>query len=77
MVVRSQSEIDEIPQKHDLVALREMLKNEFPSAVARVMTAPATQYQSHQGDHPPISPSFLHDHHRSPCVSRLEPALQL
>jgi len=42
MVVRYQSEIDEILRKRDLVALREMLKNWSPSALVRVMTELAT-----------------------------------
>jgi Mg/Co/Ni transporter MgtE len=45
MVVRSQSEIDELLQKRDLVALREMLKNRPPSALVPVMTELATEDQ--------------------------------
>jgi hypothetical protein len=45
MVVRSQSEIDELLRKRDLVALREMLKNWSPSALVRVMTGLATEDQ--------------------------------
>ena len=45
MVVRSHPEIDEILRKHDLVVLREMLKNWSPSAVFRVMTELATEDQ--------------------------------
>ena len=45
MVVRSQSEIDEILRKRDLVALQEMLKNWSPSALVRVMTELAAEDQ--------------------------------
>ena len=46
MVVRSQSEIDELLLKHDLVALREMLKNRPPpSALVPVMTELAAEDQ--------------------------------
>jgi magnesium transporter len=45
MVVRSQSEINELLRKRDLIALREMFKNWFPSAVARVMTELDTEDQ--------------------------------
>ena len=45
MVVRSQSERDEILRKRDLVALGEMLKNWSPSALVRVMTELATEDQ--------------------------------
>ena len=45
MVVRSQSEIDEILRKRDLAALREMLKNWSPSALTPVMTDLATEDQ--------------------------------
>lgn len=45
MVVRSQSEINELLWKRDLIALREMFKNWFPSAVARVMTELDTEDQ--------------------------------
>ena len=62
MVVRSQSEIDEILRKRDLVALREMIKNWSPSAVVRVMTELATEDQPHQGDRPPTRTSLLHGH---------------
>ena len=45
MVVRSQSEIDEVLRKRDLVALQEMLKNWSPSALVRVMTELAAEDQ--------------------------------
>lgn len=45
MVVRSQSEIDEALPKRDLVALREILKNQSPSALVRVMTKLDTEDQ--------------------------------
>ena len=45
MIVRSQSEINEILRKRDLVALREMLKNWSPSALVRVMTDLAIEDQ--------------------------------
>jgi magnesium transporter len=45
MVVRSQSELDEILRKRDLVALREMLKNLSPWALVLVMTGLATEDQ--------------------------------
>lgn len=45
MVVRSQSEIDEVLRKRDLVALQEMLKNWSPSVLVRVMTELATEDQ--------------------------------
>lgn len=45
MVVRSQSELDEILRKRDLVALREMLKNLSPWALVLVMTELATEDQ--------------------------------
>ena len=66
MVVRSQSEMDEILRKRDLVALREMLKNWSPSALVRVMTELATEDQPHQGDHPPTRMSLLYGHPLSP-----------
>lgn len=47
MVVRSQSEIDEVLRKRDLVALQEMLKNWSPSVLVRVMTELVFPFHSH------------------------------
>ncbi len=61
MAVRFQSEIDEILQKHDLVALGEMLKVWFTSAVVQVMTELAMDDQSRQGHHSPARTSLPQD----------------
>ena len=45
MVARSQSEIDELLEKRDLVAFRDMLKIWFPLALVWVMTELATEDQ--------------------------------
>ena len=45
MVVRSQSEINGLLRKRDLIARREMFTNRPPSAVVRVMTELDTEDQ--------------------------------